>query len=499
MRKLTKSIALLLASLYAVSGLAGCAGSPQNNTTTAQSTQDTTQGATQEERLYPDLPEKDYEGYTFNILTRFVTGWETEWTHIDIFTEAENGEVINDATYARNRAIEEKYNVKINEITQDVVNGSFQNTLKKTVLSGDNAFDIALPRPVDSYNNLLDGYFMNLLEVPYLELDKPWWNQQANDVLELNGSLYYTMSDLTIMDDQSVAAMIFNKQMLADFNLDNPYTLVEDGKWTFDKMFEMMKTPGLSKDLNGDGKMTLDADRYPLITQIDQMWSFYHGAGEMFAVKNEEGYPEIKFGSDRTYSVTQKIMDMMYDSSLALNHHKYEGQKVLENWQIFSEGRGLFMWIRLGAVIGLRASEVDFGILPTPKFDETQDRYYSSVNQHTSTCVVIPKSNPDVERTAIILEALTAESRYTVLPAYLEKSLIGKYKRDDESEGMIKLILDTTVVDIGLYYDFGGFSSAYAELARKDSRDIASLYEKSETKMQKDIDKFIEKFENIGA
>ena len=51
----------------------------------------------------------------------------------------------------------------------------------------------------------------------------------------------------------------------------------------------------------------------------------------------------------------------------------------------------------------------------------------------------MPTNASDPERTEIILEALSAESRYTVQPAYYDISLKGKYIRDEECADMLDI------------------------------------------------------------
>ena len=45
-------------------------------------------------------------------------------------------------------------------------------------------------------------------------------------------------------------AVLFNKELLGKYKLEDPYALVDSGKWTFDKLFEM--TSGIYNDLNSD-------------------------------------------------------------------------------------------------------------------------------------------------------------------------------------------------------------------------------------------------------
>ena len=93
----------------------------------------------------------------------------------------------------------------------------------------------------------------------------------------------------------------------------------------------------------------------------------------------------------------------------------------------------LFYVERIVVTEKLRAVESDFGILPVPKFDENQKNYGHSVSIHNSGILTVPLNAVELEMTGILLEALAAESRYVVIPAYYDIVLKDKYTRDVES------------------------------------------------------------------
>ncbi|MHC1694800.1 MAG: hypothetical protein AB9835_05950 [Eubacteriales bacterium] len=137
--------ALILAAVLATAGLSACSQNTQQpDTTQPDTTQPGTQGTTQPEKLQPDLPDADYEGYDFRFLHWEIAGWGDNFKSRDLYAESETGESINDAVYKRNRYIEDKYNIKISLITQDI--GVLGNTVKTSVLSNDNAFDVVYAR-----------------------------------------------------------------------------------------------------------------------------------------------------------------------------------------------------------------------------------------------------------------------------------------------------------------------------------------------------------------
>ena len=150
--------------------------------------------------------------------------------------------------------------------------------------------------------------------------------------------------------------------------------------------------------------------------------------------------------------------------------------------------------MRLDEVTNMRASDTDFGILPTPKFDEAQEQYWNTVSHHTTGLMSVPVTS-DAERTSVILEALAAESKYTVQPAYYDVSLKGKSTRDEESGEMLEIIIAGRVFDLGSIYAFGGFEGQYMGIAQNPSSDIVSIYTKLEKSTNKAIDNFVAKFQ----
>jgi hypothetical protein len=124
-----------------------------------------------------------------------------------------------------------------------------------------------------------------------------------------------------------------------------------------------------------------------------------------------------------------------------------------------------------------RAVEHNYGMLPMPKYNEQQARYRSLISTHQAHGVNIPVTTPDLERSAIIMEALSAESRYTVIPTYFEISLAMQTARDDESAEMLSYIFDNAVIDPILIYNFGDVIAPFHMLSATSNANIQSFYE----------------------
>jgi hypothetical protein len=500
-KMLKKILLLMLIPVITLSLFASCSSeSGDNNNESVDNTQQNnveneTEPATTE-RIYPDLEPVNFEGYEFTFLTRTINDpdW-AEWNHRDLYAEEMTGDAINDAVYTRNRKIEEKYNIKFTEITLE--NPHVTTRITQAVRAGDDIFDAVGMHIIQFPSLAQNGNFIDLFTVPNLDLEKAWWDQGTVRDLAIIGKLFIIQGDLLVMDNDAMEAMVFNKRLHQEFALENLYDIVKKGEWTFDVLLTMSK--GVSQDLNGDGQMWIKDDRFGCILQADTGPSFLVSGGEKIASKDASDYPVVSFGSERGYRITDYLTELMLDEENVVHLHRYEGQFGIYNEQVkmMEEDRALFSWIRMRIVERLRGMETDFGILPLPKLDKDQANYFTHNNPHTGVAVAIPVTASNLERTGMILEDLCAESRYTVQPAYYEVNLRGKYARDDESQEMLDIILSNTAHDIGYIYNFGGFSEPILRHGQNKRDDYVSAFERVQERMQRDIEKLIESYENL--
>ena len=109
---------------------------------------------------------------------------------------------------------------------------------------------------------------------------------------------------------------------------------------------------------------------------------------------------------------------------------------------------------------------------------------------HTCGLLTAPvtTTSENAERIAVILEALAAESRGLLIPAYYDITLKTKYVRDAESVEMLDIIFENRVYDVGDIYGFGTLSSDWLFLTDSGKRDVVSLYEKKRKMIDKDIE-----------
>ena len=465
-------------------------GSEDNNSADTPSPQSPDNGVPEnaEVKITHDVPDIDFGGYAFTVLSR--AGYDgIYWVSVDMYAESENGEPINDAVFRRNRILEEKFNIQIQEIQREADMLSFA---QRSVMSGDNDFDVAYPFMQNAGAMIQRGQLVNLYETAYLSFDKPWWNRVTNNSMTISGKLYCAVGDIAVITNDSTWAVLFNKAVTKNFGLGNHYQWVKDGKWTLDILHENSKMVTL--DLNGDGVLDLD-DQWGAVNQHETMYAFFAASGQTIIKKDAADLPALDFNSDRTVSVLTKVMDFMTDDVAQTKAEYYIG-KYADIWapvmNTFREDRSLYAIWPLRAVPDMRSMESDFGILPLPKYDEAQENYYSVMQYNNATVMCIPVSAPDLNRTGAILEAWAAESTDTLTKAYYDINLIGKHTRDDESSEMLDLILSTRVVELGLFFNWEGMQGFFINFSQTGKMDFASQYEKSEPRWLSAIERTIE-------
>ena len=129
-----KQISLILLAAVLASAFA-CEGR-QNDVTDETTAGETTSEVTTE--LTDGLPDKNMEGFTFNI--HHSTQASMSWVNLELDAEAENGEYLNDAIYKRNQYIEERFKCNLN-ITEAPWDDNAVN-FRSIVMAGDNPYDI---------------------------------------------------------------------------------------------------------------------------------------------------------------------------------------------------------------------------------------------------------------------------------------------------------------------------------------------------------------------
>lgn len=169
------------------------------------------------------------------------------YSSYEIYAEEMNGGLINDAVFSRNQTIEDLLDIQIAQTKLE----NPHNVAKESLIAGDTEFDVVMPYINNTISLATQGLLMDLQTVPWLDLEKSWWDQRANDNMRIADKLFITTGDISILDNECTMVMFFNKDMIEQYALESPYDLVNSHKWTLDKVGEMASL--VTNDTDGNG------------------------------------------------------------------------------------------------------------------------------------------------------------------------------------------------------------------------------------------------------
>ena len=467
-----------IAAILLLSLLVGCGESGiQTETTTDSGASGASEETTKSGE--PVIPEgTDYGGYEFRVMAR----GNGKWICIDMYAEEENGESINDAVFRRNQYVSEKLNVTFSQTT--VKNDAdLTNQVQKSISAGDDEFDIIWMGAQKMFPLVLDGLFVNLNDIKSLDLSSDWWDPMAVSNLTLNDKIFMTTGDISIISNYATYVITFNKTEHRDYKLDDLYSLVKSGKWTFDAFQSMARQ--VSDDLNGDGVFD-ENDRFGYITYKADYTGFMFAAGGSFS----------KTDGDKltTNYNTERVIDQLTDlASLHSENCTYFGTDDNVMNKIFVESRALFSFRTLINLNFYRNMETDYGIIPMPKYDE-KDEYRCGVHAHGLSLIAVPVTNSDTERTGLILDLMGYKSKEVLTPAFYDTTLKGKYFRDEESGDMLDIIFKSRVYDIGYFGNWGNLHSKFETMSAANEYNFASVFESIRPSVEESLAKTIEAY-----
>ena len=431
----------------------------------------------------------------FNVLVAGYKGNDFEGV-------ADGGTSVEQAVYQRNEWLRAYYGINVTNaefLGYGTTNGNGNGFQKiyTDYMAGISTYDAAMIGTGDVANLAQNGMLWDLSSLPHLDLTKEYWDQKANEDLAIAGKMFYTTGDISVVDNIYTHALLFNKDLISSYDLENPYDLVKDNEWTLEKLGTLVKQVGQDVDNNG---VYDEKDLYGLMIWNDPIAAMLAGAGEKIATVNEDGELELTFYNERVVNLYDTLDTILFNPQNVYNY-QYDNAtgkgSNISTWDtnrfaVFNENRVVFNFGALSLVESHRDSEVDFGILPYPKFDASQKDYGHLVSGFHTQFFCIPMT-ADPVRSSAVAELLAYYGKEYLTPAYYEKTLYGKYIRDEESSEMLDIIFASHVFDVGVYYEIGGYFSQIQ--SRFETRKaLSSIYETYKSAAEVKIQQINESF-----
>ncbi len=282
--------------------------------------------------------------------------------------------------------------------------------------------------------------------------------------------------------------------MMDKNDLEKPYDMVREGTWTFDALLDYCKA---ITNLNGDTSVAWNKNGnavYGISAHGSCSDKFITGANEYYVDRMNDGSLIYAANDERFINVLTKLAGIMDESTgyTIFGSNTDFDEEAGGYVYIFSVGRSLFLTGEIKAAQELRDMNDTFGIVPYPKYDETQADYYHSF---VSQCFyyTIPVTNSHLQETAIISDYTSYMSYKDVLPIYYDNVVEQKGLRNEESIEMLDIVLSTKTVDLGTLFGWAnGIMSTIRSNLFLGKTEYASTIEKQTNVIEKNITKTLE-------
>ncbi len=490
-----KTLAIMLAALMLLPTFIACDNtgdnetkSPESNPTESSNPETDENGETLFDRtsVEDNLPERDFDGKDFRILT--IDSMANQYT----FNEDLVGDPLNDAMQKRNEDVENRFDAKIVPVltggaeAQDIMIQYAQAQMNDEYEVADLIQYMSWVPLV--YNMLLDWH-----QIPNIDLTKPWWNQQSNSEATTKGQLYRLTGDLARSSLELCYVLVFNTELMDDWGYPEEaiYELVFNGEWTLDKMIEMTSEIYLDDgdnvrnagDTYGHAQCTTTGTD-PWITAVDAR----------IMGKDENGNLTVALGTEKVYSTLEKLVNYFYATE---GCYGFTGDSA-EAGPSFSNGKIGIMSSALRDVQNYAKLNFKYGLLPYPKYDTAQENYLTAAIDWVSVYTVpVTMAESSYDFIGIMMEALNAESYKTVVPAYLDGALKGRYASDPAVAEIMDIIVESRMFDVGYLYGIyiQRLPYLFRYCIRDNNTDLASKLAENESLIEENIEDLMLFFE----
>ena len=496
--KAKRILCALLASLMLAGSLTACATSG-DDTQETQAAQ-TTAAAEEETGITDDLPsDLNFGGQEISIISRDREGW----TRGEISVEKLTSDPVNDAIFERNKAVEQRLNIKINSILENTsATDAVPNKVITSVQAGTGDYDIMAACSYTTFPHTLTGNFANLAATEYINLEKPWWTQGYNEAISYDGLQFSVTGSMLLSIYRFAFVTVFNKDMFTDTNVPFLYDTVEEGKWTLEKQTSLV--PLFHKD-DGDGVAEADGDIYGFISSSLISTDPYWSACELdIFQKNADGNLEVVLDTDKIHAATDKILDLYYGtdgaSYILTAYGSDSEQDDIRN--MFAQGQGAMATLRIMALENsiMRNMDNEYGVIPMPKFDELQKDYHTLLHdQFTVAAVPTTVKGERLDMVSALLEAMGSASYKIVKPIYYEETLRTKIAADPQSSLMMDIITEGIYIDLGIIYVDCGVHAGLRGMIGAKANNTASRFKAITKTTNNKLKQMVKKLDKLAA
>ena len=207
-------------------------------------------------------------------------------------------------------------------------------------------------------------------------------------------------------------------------------------------------------------------------------------------VEENNGKLELTAGSQRFYDVCDKVASFLGTKDEGIAYYgNFDDNGDGSYINCFERQRALFGDSEVAKANRMRQLDFNFGVLPLPKYDESQERYYTTLS-YPASGISIPVTCKTPEKSASIGDAINYLFYENVWDVFRGVTLESKNLRNDDSIEMLGYILNSAYPEV--YSEFSIGTNFFTEMStklRNGDTSIASTFATYEKQMKENIDK----------
>lgn len=380
-----------------------------------------------------------YDGTTFLIAS----------PRTDVISPETADTIYSSARLERTQQVESALNVRI--ITSYMEEVSCFDVVHASVLADEYYSDLLMIPQNQIGLFVANDILINLRSMPFLNLDKPYFFSDSITAASVSGGTYAVAGSASL-EETSVNAVYFNRDLFETNGLSLPYQAVYDGTWTWDTFFTYAAA---ADDSNGVSSFTYQYSADMLAGAV------FFSAGGRFVRASAENVPVIAF-SESQDGMRASILTKLFSDP---NRYADTDSGVSH----FHNGNSLFLLDRLYLMSWMPDSQQNWGILPFPKLDERQAEYISLCSD-SSLFFAVQKNSVSTERISMVLSALNAASYGVLSEAYVDYAM-NHLLRDNDSTNMLEILAFSSTYDFS--YSFASTNAALYSATVGGFREIA--------------------------
>lgn len=413
--------------------------------------------------LGTQVPEElDYKGEEITLMY---------WSEVERpeFEQKEiTGDNVRDAIYDRNTYVEEQLNIEISFVGVPAAyygaREPFLRQIDAIYAANTQDYDIIATYARTEGTLAVQGYLQNLnkIEESYIDYDSPWWPQRIVESLTIGNGHYFLSGDISTNTIWMMHCMFINEDMFSQLEMDLPYQIVRDGKWTVDKLMEI--TSDQYRDMDKDNRPS-ENDRYGFVALNYVCDSLYVASNLRYIEQNDVETLVLSpdFSSKKAVGLINKLGAWAGYDSIWITRSGYNtDEENSATRKIFAKG-GTLVWMEhfcLGESSLLNV-DFDYGLLPLPKYDEKQINYYTGVGNPCTMYGIFVDFDDRGDRAetlrmfSAVLETYAAASYYMITPEIYEVNM--QFKYDDRSAVEAEMF---DYLRCGIVFDLGKICAA---------------------------------------